>query len=122
MVIAIVDDDWGMLELTAIYLKRSGYTVFSFSDSEECWEWIADPSNICPDVLISDLMMPYFDGRELISKIRSETHCSHIPIILISSAENIGNNDDLWDLFLPKPFQREELLKSIKRVVNIRNS
>ena len=122
MVVALVDDDWGTLELASYFLKKSGYTMFTFSDSQECWEWISKSSNTCPDILISDLMMPFFDGAELITKVRTETHCSHIPVILISSIEKVENRENLWDIFLPKAFKRQQLLEAIDKAVERRKS
>ncbi|MBD3346601.1 MAG: response regulator [Chitinivibrionales bacterium] len=122
MMVAIVDDDWGMLEVLTLILEKNGYTTKTFSDSEECWEWISNPSNKCPDILISDLMMPVFDGVELISKIRSETHCHNIPIILISSVTRVEDRDDLWDVFLHKSFRRKQFLETIDKAMAIRKN
>ncbi len=117
MVVAIVDDDWALLELTTLFIKKSGHSVFAFSDSEECWEWISNSANICPDVLISDLMMPYYDGRELISMIRGKTHCAHIAVVLVSSVDSVEEQSGLWDVFLQKPYSRESLLESVEQAL-----
>lgn len=117
MVIVIVDDDWGMLELVTFFLKKSGHTTFPFPDSRECWGWFTDSTHDCPDLLISDLMMPYFDGAELIQRVRTQTPCRNIPIILMSSVENVKPRDNLWDLFLPKSFNRQQLLDAVEKVM-----
>ncbi|MFW5785219.1 MAG: response regulator [Chitinispirillaceae bacterium] len=117
MIVAIVDDDWALLELTTVFMKKSGHSVYAFSDSEECWEWISNPSNACPDVLITDLMMPYYDGFELVSKIRSQTHCRNMPIVLISSIDSIGPRDNMWDVYVEKPFTRQQLLDAVDAAV-----
>ncbi|MFP4165078.1 MAG: PleD family two-component system response regulator [Chitinispirillaceae bacterium] len=120
MIIAIVDDDWALLELVSVIIKKSGHSVYAFSDSEECWEWISNSSNLCPDALITDLMMPYYDGIELISKIRSETHCRNIPILLISSIDSIGPREDMWDIYIEKPFTRQQLLEALDKAITMR--
>ncbi|MBD3317675.1 MAG: response regulator [Chitinivibrionales bacterium] len=122
MVVAIVDDDWGMLDLVAYILKRKGYTTVAFPDAQECWEWISDPSTTCPDILISDLMMPFMDGRELIAKIRTESHCGHVPILLLSSVGQVEDRRDLWDLFLNKAFTREQFLQAVDDTIERRKS
>ncbi len=117
MVIAVVDDDWGMLELISYILRKKGHTVHAFADARECLESIANPDTACPDLLIADLMMPFFDGIEVAAHVRDTMRCSAIPIILISSADNIERRQELWDLFLHKPFSREQLLRAVDEVL-----
>lgn len=66
-----------------------------------------------PDIVISDVMMPLMDGFTLCSKIKSDIHISHIPIILLTALGD-QNNVSLGyklgaDAYLPKPFEIEFL-------------
>jgi len=74
-----------------------------------------------PDAIISDVMMPYFSGIELVDYLRNDLK-TDIPIILISAASNeenvvsalkLGAND-----FIAKPVSPTELLIRVARELN----
>ncbi|MEQ8240657.1 MAG: response regulator, partial [Cyclobacteriaceae bacterium] len=76
------------------------------------------------DILISDLMMPYMDGFELIESISNHPSYSKIPILVVSA--RISERDQEKVLFkgindyLQKPFQKKELILRINNLLNQR--
>ena len=100
--IVIVDDEWAFLEIITILLRRKGYELFPFGDPKEFLEWISDENNECPDLIITDFMMPYHTGSGLLEIIRSGKRCRDVPAILISSMENIPLDKRLFNRFIPK--------------------
>ena len=77
-----------------------------------------------PDLIITDVMMPYVDGFELTKKLRSHEHTSHIPIIMLTAKADMeskmeGLNQGV-DVYIEKPFHKEELLLRIKKLLELR--
>ena len=74
-----------------------------------------------PDIIVSDIMMPYFSGMELIDFVRADMKSS-IPIIIISSAGNEENVLNAFELgandFISKPVSPSELLVRVARELN----
>jgi DNA-binding response OmpR family regulator len=75
-------------------------------------------STCVPDIIVSDIMMPYFSGMELIGFVRNELN-SKVPIIIISSAGNEENVLNAFDMgandFISKPVSPTELLVRVAR-------
>lgn len=77
-----------------------------------------------PDIVISDVMMPLVDGFELCKTIKEDIKTNHIPIILLT-AKNSQDSKIIGltkgaDAYLTKPFNKEELLIRIKKLIEVR--
>jgi len=79
-----------------------------------------------PDIVVSDIMMPVMDGKELCRKIKKDERTSHIPVILLtvlSSKENF--KDGLMcgcDDYITKPFDIDILQTKIESLLLTRNA
>ena len=114
----IIDDNVSMLEMLRVHLKAAGHVVRAASDAAEGIRAIlAEP----PELILSDISMPYLDGLELLRVLRSDSMTKRIPVIFLT-----GNHDDDTllkacqlgvDDFLTKPIQVENLLSSIDKVL-----
>ena len=63
----IVDDDLSILKLLAFILSKD-YNIVVKNNGIDAFGWLED-GNI-PDLIISDLQMPYFDGQSFIKNIK----------------------------------------------------
>ena len=119
--ILLVEDNADVVAYTASCLPD--YRLAVGQDGREGFE-IA--SEIIPDLIITDVMMPFVDGFELCRQLRSHEHTSHIPIIMLTAKADIESKmeglEKGADAYLEKPFNREELLIRIKKLLELRKN
>ncbi|MGB7394300.1 MAG: response regulator [Pricia sp.] len=114
----LAEDDDLLASLLSFRLQKGGYEVERSADGKQVKEYL---TNNMPDIIISDIMMPYFSGMELIAYVRKELN-SRVPIIIISSAGNEENVLNAFELgandFISKPVSPSELLVRVARELN----
>ncbi len=116
--ILIVEDDDLMIVILQFILKKEGYEISIAKDGLNAIERIPE---IAPDMVITDIMIPFRSGLEVISYVK--TNYKNIPIIVVSSlgeeestvveAFKLGADD-----FVPKPFNPNEVVARVKRLFN----
>lgn len=116
--ILIAEDDFLMIKILEFILKKEGYQVTTCKDGLSAIEKIPV---LIPDLIITDIMLPFRSGLEIIGY--SKENFNNIPIIVVSSlgeeegtvieAFNLGADD-----FVSKPFNPNELLIRVKRLFN----
>ena len=111
----LAEDDELLGSLLKYRLEKGGYMVDIVSDGKQVKERLAKS---IPDIIVSDIMMPYFSGIELIDYVRNDLN-SQVPIIIISSAGNEENVLSAFELgandFIAKPVSPSELLVRVGR-------
>ena len=117
--ILLVEDNADVVAYTASCLPD--YRLAVGKDGREGLEIAAE---LVPDLIITDVMMPFVDGFELCRSLRSDEHTSHIPIIMLTAKADIESKMEGLqqgaDAYLEKPFNREELLIRIKKLLELR--
>lgn len=111
----LAEDDELLASLLNFRLQKGGYEVSISRNGREVKEFL---NQSIPDIIVSDIMMPYFSGMELVDYVRNEIR-SNIPIIIISSAGNEENVLNAFELgandFLSKPVSPSELMVRLER-------
>jgi CheY-like chemotaxis protein len=113
--VLLVDDELTVLKLLEFILKKD-YDLVIHNNGLEAINWL-DSGNL-PDLIISDLEMPYVDGIDFVKSLKSSGYYREIPIIILSAAYSL---EDLvsklpynFDLLVPKPFNPASLKENIK--------
>lgn len=119
MKILVAEDEPLMLMAIEAKLKNEGFEVVGTSDGREALNALEEFS---PDLIITDILMPYTSGLELIGIVKSNQH-KKIPIIVLSG---LGQEDTVMeafqlgaDDFITKPFNPTELSVRVKRLLKI---
>jgi DNA-binding response OmpR family regulator len=115
--IVLAEDNSLLSLLLKLRLEKEGYKLLIAEDGKKAVELIEQHQ---PELILTDIMMPFISGLELISHVRNKLD-SKTPIIVFSSAGqeeivlkafNLGATD-----FMSKPISPNELVTRIKRML-----
>ena len=118
--IVIVDDDENLRKMLKIRLEAKGYDAIEAESGEYALEIINKEK---PDLILLDIAMPDMDGYEVCKLLKENEETKNIPIIFLTG---LGGNleNKLQSLmvggadYIQKPFDGNELLKRIKKILN----
>lgn len=114
--IMLIDDDEGMHTLVRRIVQGAGYRFYGAFGGEEGLELL---SEVKPDLLLLDVMMPGMNGFDVCERIRSEGR--FVPIIFLSAKSDIVDKSIGYragaDDYVVKPFDPDELLLRIEALV-----
>ncbi|MGL5805426.1 MAG: response regulator transcription factor [Xenococcaceae cyanobacterium] len=118
LLILIAEDDPGIRLSVSDYLEISGYSAIAAEDGEKALSLL---ETYRPHLLISDIKMPGKDGYELVKQVRQRPEFRLLPVIFLternSTEERIRGYQVGCDLYLPKPFEMEELGAVIRNLL-----
>ncbi len=117
--ILIVEDEEAILELSKTALEESGYQVHAVKNPEEAIAFARQKNNEF-DLLISDVVMPNMNGKELRQHIKEIYN--EIKVLFISgyTADIIHKRGIVQDdvNFLQKPFSINQLMAKVRNVLD----
>lgn len=103
------------------YLKDNlsqDYNVVEANNGLEAWEKLR---HLKPDLIVSDVMMPYMDGIELTKRVKKNSSTVHIPVVLLTA---VGDEEMQLESFktgaadfMTKPFTYEILASRLKNIL-----
>ncbi|MCW9707472.1 response regulator [Fodinibius salsisoli] len=113
--IFIVDDYEEHNIMLEELLGRFNYRVETFNDGYKLLERLRKE---IPTLIISDINMPTIDGFELYKEIRAFTPSQNVPVLFISSLDEVLIKDKIKELgaigFIQKPILPEAIIKFLK--------
>ncbi|MCV6637945.1 hybrid sensor histidine kinase/response regulator [Candidatus Albibeggiatoa sp. nov. NOAA] len=119
--IAIVDDERSMRVQLESLLAGNEYELALF---ESGMALLAKLSELDPDLIILDLMMPEIDGFEVCRQVKAQPQFQHIPIILVTvldaSKALVEGLEAGADDFIQKPVSRLELRARVRSMLRIK--
>jgi two-component system, OmpR family, response regulator len=107
--ILIAEDDEGIREFIGAFLVDEGYHVFMANNGQEALT-LAETQK--PDLIFMDVFMPIMDGRAFMSAYRDSGQ--RVPVIGMSANANDTSLVSLFDGFISKPFDLDELIECIE--------
>lgn len=116
----VVEDNPDVARFLKLFLG-SKYNIFVSRNGAEAWDSL---KSLVPDLIISDVMMPVMDGKELCRKIKNSSTYGHIPVILLTaisdSKQEVECMESGADAFVQKPFNPRNLLAKIESIISNR--
>ena len=110
--ILVVDDEKPISDIVKFNLAKEGYDVYTAYDGEEALEKVTE---VEPDLILLDLMLPKMDGLEVAREVRKTYD---MPIIMVTAKDSeidkvlgleLGADD-----YVTKPFSNRELVARVK--------
>jgi len=113
--VLIVEDDERIAAWTKVYMERAGFGCEVSHDGET---GLALARELCPDLIVLDLMLPGSDGMAVCRILRSE---ADVPIIMLTAkgaqADRICGLEGGADDYVVKPFDPDELVARANAVL-----
>ena len=113
--VLLADDEQGLRDITKKYLERNGFDVITAKNGAEA---IAAVDKNVFDIIVSDIMMPEIDGRQVCQYIRTKYD---VPVIFLTA---LGKEQDVIqgyeigaDEYVTKPFSMPILMAKINSLV-----
>ena len=117
--ILAVDDEPNIVRLIQVNLERHGYQVETANNGAQA---LAKIRANRPDLLVSDVMMPEMDGFELLANVRRDPALMDLPVIMLTAKAQDKDVLEGYktgaDMYLTKPFNPQELLAFVKRILS----
>ena len=112
--ILVVDDERTIRELVVAVLEEEGYAAVGAADGRAA---LAALERDGPDLVLMDVMMPGLDGPGAYLAMRAGPEGSAVPVVLMSAAFDPARVPDGVAAFPPKPFDLDQLLDLVARVL-----
>lgn len=113
----LAEDDQMLASLLKYRLEVGGYQVDLALDGRAVKSYLKGG---IPDLVVSDILMPYYSGIELVNFLRDELK-SRVPVIMISKADTGSDPQYLYelgaDVFIPKPVSPGYLLQKVDELM-----
>jgi adenylate cyclase len=118
--ILVVDDVPENVRLLKAVLETQGYDIVSAPDGHTALDLAVSAK---PDLVLLDVMMPPPDGYAVCRRLREQEETAVLPVIMLTASEGSEKRKAIEagaDDFIPKPFNRDELLTRIRSLLRIK--
>ena len=118
--ILVVDDEKDIVELLQYNLRKEGYRVLTATDGEQALERAGQK----PDIILLDVMMPEYDGFEVVRRLKKDDTTANIPVIFLtakgSEVDEVVGLELGADDYIVKPIRIPTLIARVKAVLRKR--
>lgn len=118
--ILVVDDEPSLLQMLKVNLELEGHEAFLAGDGQTALKRIEAE---IPDLVLLDIMMPVFDGWEVLRRI-GQMRFRRRPRVVVMTAK-AGTRDYVKGLelgahgYVTKPFDLEDFLETVREVLSL---
>ncbi|HEX9181430.1 MAG TPA: response regulator [Burkholderiales bacterium] len=116
--VLIADDEPNIVMSLEFLMQRAGYQVQVATNGEEALRFATD---VPPDLMLLDVMLPRMSGFEVCQKVRENPSCGAMKIIMLTAK---GRDTEMAkglamgaDAYVTKPFSTKDLLAQVKQIL-----
>ena len=119
--ILVADDEQQLALAVKIRLQSRGYQVVTATNGRQALELIAKEQ---PDLVLLDVLMPVMDGYFTLRELNQRFGRGTIPVIILTARDRMKELFELEGIedYLVKPFDHDDLLVRIERVLRRREA
>src|SRR5688572_26125161 len=112
MKILVIDDENDILNAVENILTKAGYEIQKTDNLKDAKALIEQGGY---DLLISDIMLPYWGGFDLVDLVKEDPEKNKIPVIVITGMDRdiLESTHTYADVVLTKPFSGKQLLDAV---------
>jgi two-component system phosphate regulon response regulator PhoB len=119
--VLIVEDEPAILELIAVNLQHAGFEALRAKSAEEATRLLSD---VLPDLVLLDWMLPGQSGMALARSLRADSRTKEMPLIFLTAraeeSDKLAGLGSGADDYITKPFSTKELVARIRAVLRRR--
>ncbi|WP_344812319.1 response regulator transcription factor [Microlunatus aurantiacus] len=114
--ILAVDDESSLTELLSMAMRYEGWQVSTAASGNEA---VKAAREVRPDAIVLDMMLPDFDGLEVMRRVRSED--PGVPVIFLTAKDAVSDRINGLtaggDDYVTKPFSLEEVIARLRALL-----
>jgi CheY-like chemotaxis protein len=115
--ILVVDDDKKIVSVVRGYLEQAGFEVQVAYDGHQA---LATFRHQRPNLILLDLNLPKYDGRQLLERVKSDPDLARIPIVVLttsSAEEDIVRSYKLHaNAYVSKPVDLDQFISAVRQI------
>ena len=116
--VLVIEDDDHIWKLIEYKLKKEKHDLIWANDGLKALEILKETK---PDLIISDIMVPYMDGIQILKEIKANDELKDIPVIMLTSKAQEADIVKGLELgaqdYMAKPFSPAELILRVNKVL-----
>lgn len=116
--ILVVDDEAHILQVLSLKLRRCGYDVATAVDGQDALQQALESP---PDLVITDVQMPYMNGIELSQALLDNKSTAHIPVVVLTARghalDSFDTNISSVRKVLSKPFSPRGIAELVAQLL-----
>ena len=110
--ILVIDDDESIRELVKLHLTNGGYEALVAEDAVVAGQMVVQ---CAPDLIIADVRMPYMNGYDFVSALKTDPSTRDIPVVFLTTSDDVAERARQLGAaaYLTKPVSAERLLEVV---------
>jgi CheY-like chemotaxis protein len=117
--VLIADDDPAILRLVTAIVEKEGFETVAAHDGQEALNILQLDNDFI--AAIFDVMMPHFQGPEIVRRMRADKNLMHIPVMIMTAEQSLSLQSESFAagavVFVPKPFTTSQMQTMLRMLI-----